>query len=173
MRDQLMHINDAILDQPDGSRPRIGIAILELQVDFLRAETHKGDRHVGFAHADNEDFAAEFDAVDGVSHGGFDSGAFEGDGGFDAVGGFDDFIGALGGLEGRVDFVRFGSRAESGGVFQAAFVDVGDDNGTGAGCLAAKKSDEADGPCAADEDAVTEGYTGAFHAGEGDAEGFE
>lgn len=61
---QVLHVDDAVLDQSDGSGPGIGIAVLELEVDLLRAETHEGDLHVGFPDADDEDFAAEFDGVD-------------------------------------------------------------------------------------------------------------
>ncbi len=43
-----------------------------------------------------------------------------------------------GGREGRVDFVGFCPRAEFGGVGETVGVDVCDDDGAGARCLAAK-----------------------------------
>lgn len=64
MGDQTFHVEDAALDETDGPRPGVGVAVLELEVDFLGAEAHEGDLHVGLAHADDEDFAAELDGVD-------------------------------------------------------------------------------------------------------------
>ena len=173
MRHQPFHPYHPFLHQPYGPRPRITIPVLKLQVDFLRAEPHKRDAHIRFADADDEDFAPEFDTVDGRGDGCFDARAFERDARFAVAEGGDDGGGAVGGREGRVDFVGFCARAEFGGVGETVGVDVCDDDGAGAGCLAAKESDETDGSCAADEDAVAEFDAAAFHAGEGDAEGFE
>lgn len=173
MRHELLHIDHPVLHQSYRPRPCVAVPILELEIDFLRAETHERNTHVGFSDTNDEDFPAEFNAVDGVGDGGFDARAFERDGGFDAVCGGDDFVGAVRWLQGGVDFVGFCARAQFGGVLEAAFVDVGDDDGAGAGGLAAEEGDEADGAGAADEDAVAEGDAGAFHACEGDAEGFE
>lgn len=64
MGNQVLHVDDAALDESDGSRPGVGIAVLELKVDLLGAETHEGDLHVGLADTDDEDFAAEFDRID-------------------------------------------------------------------------------------------------------------
>lgn len=69
MGDEVLHVDDAALDETDGARPGVGVAVLELQVDLLRAEAHEGELHVGFADADDEDFAAEFDRVDLVGKG--------------------------------------------------------------------------------------------------------
>lgn len=65
---QRLHVDDAVLHQPDSPRPGVGVAVLELEVDLLRAETHEGDLHVGFPNADDEDLAAEFDGVDLIEH---------------------------------------------------------------------------------------------------------
>lgn len=64
MRDQPLHVKHAALHEADGARPGVGVAVLELEVDFLGAKTHEWDLHVWLANADNEDFAAEFDGVD-------------------------------------------------------------------------------------------------------------
>lgn len=64
MRHQPLHIEHAALHEADGARPGVGIAVLELEVDFLGAEAHERDLHVRLADADDEDFAAELDGVD-------------------------------------------------------------------------------------------------------------
>lgn len=97
MRHKRRHIDDPILDQPDGPRPRIAVPVLEPQIDLLRAEPHKGNTHVRFPDPDHEDFAPELDAVDGRCDGGFHARAFERHGGFGARGGGHDGGGAVGG----------------------------------------------------------------------------
>lgn len=64
MSNQSLHVQDPALHEPDGARPGVGVAVLELEVDFLGAEAHEGDLDVGFADANDEDLAAKFDGVD-------------------------------------------------------------------------------------------------------------
>lgn len=64
MRHQPLHIQHAALHEADGARPGVGVAVLELEVDFLGAEAHERDLHLWLADADDEDFAAELDGVD-------------------------------------------------------------------------------------------------------------
>lgn len=173
MRHQTPQIHNPILHQSNRPRPRIGVAILEPEVNLLRTESHERNRHVRFADADDENFAAEFDAVDRVRNRGFDAGAFERDGRLDATGGFDNLGCCIGGGERGVNFVGSGSRAYLLRVLQAAGVDVGDDDWASAGSLAAEKGDEANRASAADEDTVAEGDAGALHACEGDGQGFQ
>lgn len=94
--------------------------------------------------------------MDGGRNRCFDARAFERDARFvgGAAEGGNDFRGAVRGGKSRVDFVGLGPRAEFGGVVETVGVDVCDDDGAGAGGLAAEEGDEADGSGAADEDAV-------------------
>lgn len=64
MGHQPFHIEDSALHQADGAGPGVGVTVLELKVDLLRTEAHKGDLHIGFANANNEDFTSELDGVD-------------------------------------------------------------------------------------------------------------
>ncbi len=164
MRHQPLQINHAALHQPDRARPRVGVPVLELQVDFLRAEPHERDLHLGLADADDEDFAAEFDRPDRRRDGGFDAGAFEGDGRAHAATRGDDVGGCVFGANFAGDFVGPRARAELFGKVEAALVDVGDDDGFGTSGGAAEEGDEADGAGAADEDGVPEADAGALHA---------
>nr|POE79861.1 hypothetical protein CFP56_07927 [Quercus suber] len=173
MGDEGGEVEDAAAQQADGARPGVGVAVLELQVDLARAEAHEGQADLGLANADDEDLAAELGGVDGAGDGRLLAGALHGDGGLDAVGEPHDLGGeGLGGVvAGHLEGARAG--AELLGEGEAAGVDVGDDDGLGAGGLDAGEGDEADGPGAADEDAVAEGDVGALHAGERDAERLE
>lgn len=64
MRHQPLHVEHAALHEANGAWPGVGVAVLELEVNFLGTEAHERDLHVWFADADDEDFAAEFDGVD-------------------------------------------------------------------------------------------------------------
>lgn len=173
MRHQPTQIHNPALHQPNGPRPRIGVAVLELEVDFLGAEAHKGQAHLGFPDADDEDLAAELDAVDGGVDAALDAGALERNGGLDAAGEADDL--------GRGFFLTDAAfhleGADAGdevlGEGEAALVNVGDDNGFGAGAGGAEERDEADGAGAADEDGVAESDACALDARERDAERLE
>lgn len=173
MRHQRAQIHHPALDQPDGTRPRIAVAVLELQVDFLGTEAHKGEGHVGLADADDEDLAAETDAVDRGRDGGFDAGALEGDGGADVPRCAGDRGGGVLGRDGPFDFVGAHAGDECLGEGEAGGVDVGDDDGFGAGGGGAEEGDQADGAGAADEDRVPEADVGALGAGQGHGEGFQ
>ena len=77
MGHQFLHVDHPTLHQPDGTRPRVAIAVLVLQVDFVRGERHERHGHGVGADADHEDFAAEFDTVDCGGDAGFDARAFD------------------------------------------------------------------------------------------------
>ena len=171
--DQRLEVDDAASQQPDGSGPGVGVAVLELQVDLAGAEAHEGDLDLGPADADDEDLAAELGGVDAAGDGGLDAGALHHDGRLDAVGQRHHLLGELLGGVGELDLVGADAGAELLREGEAALVDVGDDDGLGAGGLDAGEGDEADGAGAADEHAVAEGDVGALHAGESDAEGLE
>ncbi len=173
MRHQPPQIHDPALHQPNGPRPRVGVAVLELEVDFLGAEAHKGQAHLRFPDADDEDLAAKLDAVDGGVDAALDAGALERDGGLDAAGEADDL--GRGFLLADAAFHLEGANAgdEILGEGEATLVDVGDDNGFGARGGGAEERDEADGAGAADEDGVAESDARALDARQRDAEGFE
>lgn len=63
MGHQSLHINNSALDEANSAGPGIGVAVLELEIDFLGAKTHERDLYVGLSDANDEDFAAEFDRV--------------------------------------------------------------------------------------------------------------
>ena len=174
MRDQLIHIDHPILHQPNRLRPRIRIPILELQIDLLRAEAHERDLHLIAPNTDDEDFPAELDGPDRGCDRGLDARAFDREArGFAGEGGLDDGLRVLFGGEGGLDLVCLCAGHEGLCEFEAVGVDVGDDQGAGAGCLTAEESHETDGPRATDEDRVSEFEARAIEAGEGDGEWFE
>ena len=173
MRHQPPQIHHPTLHQPNRTRPRIRIAVLELQINLLRTQPHKRQLHLRFPHANDENFPAELDAVDSSVDARFDARAFKGDGGLDAGSEVHDL--------GRGVLFRDAAlhleRADAGDEFfckgETAFVDIRYDDGFGACCRGAEEGDEADGTGAADEDRVAETDAGAFDAREGDGEGFE
>jgi len=164
MRNQLAQINHTRLVQPNSLGPSIAVAVLELQIHLAGTQSHERNLHLVLADADDEDFAAELDGLDGGADGGFHAGAFHGVAGLDAVGEFED-----GGLEirGRVaefDFVGEDARNEGFGEVETALVDVGDYEGSRASRLTAEKCDEADRAGAADDGGVTQADVRAVHA---------
>lgn len=64
MGHQPFHIENPALHQADGAGPGVGVTVLELKVDLLRTEAHKGDLHIGFTDADDKDLTSKFDRVD-------------------------------------------------------------------------------------------------------------
>ena len=173
MRHQPSQLHDPTLHQPDRARPRVGVAVLELQVDLLRAKAHERETHLGFAHADDEHLPAELDAVDGGRDARLDARALERDGGLDAAGQSDDLPRGVLVADAALDLEGAHAGDEVLREGEAAVVNVRDDDGFGAGGGGAEEGDEADGPGAADEDGVAEADAGALDAGEGDGEGLE
>lgn len=173
MSNEFLEINDAALVQADGLGPGVAVAVLELEIYFAGAEAHKGDCDLVFANANDKDFAAELDGLDGAVDGAFDARAFHGVRGLDAVRQLED-----GGLEvfgGVAEFHLVCEHAgdELLGEVETSLVNVGDDEGGCACGLTAEERDETDGACAADNDGVAETHICAVHAGEGYAEGLE
>ena len=154
MSHQPIQIDDAALNEPDGARPGVGIAVLKLEVDFLGAEAHKGELHLGLADADDEDFPAELDAVDGRVDAGFDARAFERDGRLDPAGEVDDLLGRIFDANAPFDF----EGADAGHEFlckgESALVNVRHDDWFRARGSSAQERDEADGSGAADQERV-------------------
>ena len=173
MRHQPTQIHHAALHQANRAGPRVRIAVLELEVNLLGAEPHKGEAHLGFPDADDEDLAAEFHAVDGGADAGLDARALERDGGLDAGCEVDDLGRCVLVGDAALDLEGADAGDEVLCEGEAAFVDVGDDDGFGARGGGAEEGDEADGTGAADEEGVAEADAGALDAGEGDGEGFE
>ena len=64
MGHQSLHINDSALNKANSTGPGVGVAVLELEIDFLGAETHKRNLHVGLSDANDEDFATKLNGVD-------------------------------------------------------------------------------------------------------------
>lgn len=173
MRHQLAQLDNAALDQPDRLGPRVAVAVLELQVHLPRRQAHEGDLDFVLADADDEDFPAELDGLDGACDAGFDACALEGVGGLDAVGECEDGGLKVGDGVAELDLVGEDAGHEFLGELEAAGVDVGDDEGRGARCLGAEEGDEADGAGAADEDGVAEADVCAVEACERHGEGLQ
>lgn len=64
MRDQGLQIDNAGRSQTDSLGVDIVVAILELQIDFLRRHVHEGDVLEDLAHADDEDCPAKASCLD-------------------------------------------------------------------------------------------------------------
>ena len=173
MRHEPAQLQHPALDQPDGARPRVGVAVLELEVDLLGAEAHEGQAHLGLADADDEDLAAELDAVDGGVDAALDARALERDGRLHAPGQPDDGPRGLLLPDAPLHQERAHARHELLGEGQAALVDVRHHDRFGPGGRGAQQRDEADGAGAADQDRVPEFDARALHAGQGHAERFE
>ena len=95
VRDELGHVDDAVLDQADGARPGVGLAVLELQVDLADAGAHELHVDLVAAHADDEHLAAELDCPDGRVNAALDAGALDRHGGLNAAEGADDRLGRV------------------------------------------------------------------------------
>lgn len=173
MRHQTAQIQDATIHQANGARPRVGIPVLELEIDLLGAEPHERHLHVRLAHPDHKHLAPELDAVDGRVDGRLDAGALERHLRLHAAHhGADVFAKGLG-PHAPLDLVGAHARAELLRHVEPGLLDVGDDDGFGAGGGDAEERDEADGPGAADEDGVAEGDLRAGQAAERDRERFQ
>lgn len=137
MRDKSFRINNPRLHQPYRLRPRIRIPILELQIHLPCTQPHKRNLHLVLPDANDEDLAAELDGLDGAGDAGLDARTFHGDGGLDAFHEREDGGAKVGGGVGELDFVGEDAGDEVFGEGEAARVDVGDDDGGGAGGAAA------------------------------------
>ena len=173
MRHQPPQIHHPTLHQPNRARPRIRIPVLELQINLLRAQPHERQLHLRFAHANHENFSPKLHTVDRGVDARFDARAFERDGGLDAVCQLDDLLCGVFLGDAALHLERAHAGDEFLGKGEAALVNVGHDDGFGAGGGGAEEGDEADGPGAADEEGVAEADAGALDAGEGDGEGLE
>lgn len=76
------------------------------------------------------------------------------------------------GIEKGVDLVGHTGGDERLGEVEARLLDVGDDEGVGTGGASGQQGTEADGACAADDDAATERQVGDAEGGQDDAQGF-
>ena len=173
MRDQSMQIHDPALDQSNGAGPRVGVAVLELEVDLLGAEAHKGELHLGLADPDDEDLAAELDAVDGRVDTALDARALERNGRLHPACQVDDFLPRL--LDPDAPFHLEGPHAGDELLCegQPPLVDVGHNNRFRPGRGGAQEGDQADGSGAADQYRVTQFDAGPLDTRQGHAQRFE
>lgn len=65
MGDQRLQIHESAADETQCLGVLVAVPVLELQVDLVGGEVHEGVGLFGFADADDEDFAAEADRLDG------------------------------------------------------------------------------------------------------------
>ena len=184
MRHELLHIDHAVLHQPDRARPRVAVPVLVLQVDLERAQSHKRNRHLVLANANHKDLPAELDAPDCRRDAAFDSGAFDDKGGTEegvtgrgwvgvVVERVDDAICILLGGGAAPDLVSAHVGDEGLCEVETAGVDVCDGNGCCAGCARAEETDETDGACSSDHDGVSKAHSAAFDCRKGYAERFQ
>ncbi len=173
MRNQPMQIHNPALHQPNGSGPRIGIAVLELQVDLLRAQPHKRKLHLRLADTDDKDLAAEFDAVDGRVDAAFHAGAFQRDGGLHAACEVDDLLPGV--LFAHASFHLEGAHAghEFLGEIEPALVDVGDDEGLRSCGRGAEQRDQPDGSSPTNQYWVAQLDSRPLHSRKRNAQGLQ
>lgn len=146
---------------------------MELEVDLAGGEAHEGDFDFVLADADDEDFAAELDGLDGACDGGLDACAFEGVRGLDVVCEGEDCGAEVVDGVAEFDLVGEGAGDQLAGEVEAALVNVGDDEGRCSCSLCAEEGDETDGAGTADEHGVAEPDIGAVEASKGDGERLE
>lgn len=168
-----MEVHDPALDQPDGARPRVGVAVLELEVDLLGAEAHKGELHLGLADADDEDLAAELDAVDGRVDAALDARALERNGRLDPARQVDDLLPGL--LDPDAPFHLEGPHAGDELLCerQSTLVNVRHDDRFRPGRGGAQEGDQADGSGAADQYRVTQSDARPLDTRQGHAQRFQ
>lgn len=65
MSDQRLQIHQSAADEPQRLGVLVAVPVLELQVDLVGGEVHEWVGLFGFADADDEDFAAEADGLEG------------------------------------------------------------------------------------------------------------
>lgn len=66
MGNQRLQIHQSAADETQRLGVLVAVPVLELQVDLVGGEVHEGVGLFGFADADDEDFAAEADRLEGV-----------------------------------------------------------------------------------------------------------
>lgn len=173
MRDQLLQVDDAPLQQPDCPRPGVGISVLELQVHLTGTEPHERDLDLVPPDTDNEHLAAELARLDRARNTALHTGALHGDGRLVALAQTDDLLSKTLCRQAALDQHRLDARAELLCKVQSSLVDIRNDNGVCAGGLDAGQSDETDGAGTAHQHGVAEGDVCALHAGQRDGEGLE
>ncbi len=77
MRHQSLDIYNATPHESDRPRPGVAISILELQVNFLRAQPHEWEFHFILANAYHEDSSPELDGMDGRRQAALDARALQ------------------------------------------------------------------------------------------------
>lgn len=163
VRHQPSEIDEAILDQTDGSGPSVAVAVLELEVDLPYTGAHEGDLDLVLANANDEHLAAKLDGPDSSSDTALDTGALKSHRGLDSAKALYDLLGRVLGRE-ALNLVGDDLRADLLSKLQATLVDVGNDKRAGAGGLGAKHGDQTDGTGTADEDGVAQTNFGSVKA---------
>lgn len=156
MRNQSVQIHHPALDQSNCAGPGVGVAVLELEVNLLGAEAHKGELHLGLPDADDEDLAAKLDAVDGRVDAALDTRALERNGRLHPARQLNDFLPRL--LDPDAPFHLEGPHAGDELLCERepALVDVRHDDGFRPGRGGAQEGDQAYGSRPADQYRVTQ-----------------
>lgn len=161
VRHQPGEINEAILDQADGSGPRVAVTVLELEIDLAHTGAHEGNLDLVLAHANDEHLSAKLNGPDGSSDTALDTSALESHRGLDSAKALHDLLGRLLSRK-ALNLVGDDLGADLLGELQATIVNVGDDKRAGTGGPGAEHGDQTDGTGAADEDGVAQANAGSL-----------
>ena len=173
MRHQPAQIHNPALHQPDGPRPRIRIAVLELEVDFLGAEPHKRQLHLGLADADDKDLASELDAVDGGVDAAFDTRALERNGRLHAAREVHNLLSGILDSDAPLHLECPHAGHQLLCKRQSALVDIRDHDRFRPGRGSAQQRDQSNGSGAANEQRVTQSDARPLHTRERHAQRLE
>jgi hypothetical protein len=171
--DQITELDDTALDQPDSLRPCVAVAVLELEIDLPCGQAHEGNLDLVLADANDEDLAAELDGLNSAGNRGLHTCALESVGRLNVVCEFEDCASEVVDRVAEFNLVCEDAGDELAGKVEAALVDVGNDEGSGACSLCAEQCDETNGPSTANEHGVTEPDVRSVKPSKGDRERLE
>ena len=173
MRHQPLHIHNPTLHQPYGPRPHIRIAILELQINLLRAEAHEWQADLALAHPNHKHLTPKLDRPDCACDAALHARTLERDRQRHAACRvFDVFARLLGG-DTALDLVGAGGGDKLLRKAEAAFIDIGDDDRLCTGGSAAEEGDKTNWAGTANKYWVAKADTTAIDTSKGDTEWLE
>lgn len=154
VRNQLRQIDNTRLDESDGAWPRVGIAVLHLNVDLPNTGAHEGDVDLCFADTNDEYLAAKLGGPDGRSNAALHACTLHRHSRLEAAKRLDDSLAPFLRRQARLNQVSNDARAQLFGEGQSALGDVGDDQRRGSRCRTAHHCDETDWAGTANKDRV-------------------
>ena len=178
---QLLQVNNTVLNQANGSRPSVGVAVLVLEIDLLGAQAHEWDVHLVFADSDNENLAAELHTPDRRTDTTLHTGTLERQtraqrirtSSLAVVHGVDDSVRRLFGRVALLDLVGANAWCQRLGELQSPLVNVGNNDRSRSGSACAEHTDKTNGTSASDQQGISKTKATTFDGRKGNTERFQ